>query len=278
MDYLLRDAHYTGLNYGTYDRDYLLHHFCTVKIADREILAIKENALHCVEDFLTARFAWYSQVVRSSRGAKFDALAKELCFYLLERKKIVTYSELLEQVKEDPIKFYSFNDHYFMTRVHELYYQGYFRNNKKISDIAECILFSRSPKTIRISEFKQRILDQDDSDEINRIRKKALEKVAEFKAYLEKVGDSSDWLVADIPSRDLVFTKSKRRIVKGKSYENLLLERDPVKILTNNESVKLLVDVENSIISKLQNSTNFVPHVYCSPSAYAKLEQSGMIG
>ncbi|MEX0798021.1 MAG: HD domain-containing protein, partial [Bacteriovoracaceae bacterium] len=78
MDYLLRDAHYTGLNYGTYDRDYLLHHFCVVKVGDQEILAIKHNALHCVEDFLSARFAWYSQVVRSARGAKYDALAEEL--------------------------------------------------------------------------------------------------------------------------------------------------------------------------------------------------------
>ena len=88
MDYLLRDAHYTGLNYGNYDRDYLLHHFVTFDSAGEDILAIKHNALHCVEDFLSARFAWYSQVVRSSRGAKYDALAEEITFYLLEKGEI----------------------------------------------------------------------------------------------------------------------------------------------------------------------------------------------
>ena len=65
MDYLLRDAHYTGLKYGSYDRDYLLYHFEARRVQNHDILTINHNALHCVEDFLSSRFAWYSQVIRS---------------------------------------------------------------------------------------------------------------------------------------------------------------------------------------------------------------------
>lgn len=273
MDYLLRDAHYTGLNYGTYDRDYLLHHFCTAEVAGEEILAIKHNALHCVEDFLNARFAWYSQVVRSSRGAKYDALAEELTFYLLEKGEIFTYSELLEMVKNDPVMFFSFNDQYFIGRIHQLYYEGYFTKDAKMQDIAHSLLFEISPRTIRCEEFKQRILSQDDIVVNDKQRKKALDKVSEIEAILKRKGNEGDWIVVDIPKKSIVFTKSKKRIVKDQHYPNMLLERDPTKILTDTGEVQLLVDVENSIIAQVQNSYNFVPNVFCSDSAYQLLKE-----
>ena len=56
-----------------------------------------------------------------------------------------------------------------------------------------------------------------------------------------------------------------------------MLERDPAKILTDTGDVQLLVDVNNSIISNLQNVNNFVPNVYCSESAYELLKSEGII-
>ncbi|MBD65659.1 MAG: hypothetical protein CME62_10665 [Halobacteriovoraceae bacterium] len=277
MDYLLRDAHYTGLNYGTYDRHYLLHHFRTVNVGETKILAIKHNALHCAEDFLNARFAWYSQVVRSARGAKFDALAEEMTFYLLEKNKIYSYSDLLDMAKNDPIKFYGFNDQYFMTLLHNLYLEGFFNKNVRMQEIAECLLFARSPRTIRIEEFKQRILNQDNKDENEKIQRRALEKVDEIRKILKNKGSEKDWIVEDIPKKNIVFTKSKKRIIKDQKGPNVLLERDPTKILTDNGEVQLLVDVENSIISQIQNTFNFVPNVYCSQSAYDLLVKEGII-
>jgi HD superfamily phosphohydrolase len=277
MDYLLRDAHYTGLNYGTYDRDYLLHHFVTVKVADHDILAIKHNALHCVEDFLNARFAWYSQVVRSSRGAKYDALAEELTFYLLEKGAIYSYADLLEMVKNDPFMFFSFNDNYFMTLIHKLHREKFFDKDVRIKDIVECLLFEKSPRTIRCKEFKQRILNQDESSENEKFHKRAQDKVKEIEAVIKKKGGKNDWIVVDIPQKSIVFTKSKKRIIKDQEFQNILLERDPTKILTDSGEVQLIVDVENSIISQVQNSYNFVPNVFCSESAHELLKAEKII-
>ena len=277
MDYLLRDAHYTGLNYGTYDRDYLLHHFRTVKVGNQDILAINQNALHCVEDFLSARFAWYSQVVRSGRGAKYDALAEELTFYLLEKGQIYSYSQLLDMAAHDPTKFYSFNDTYFMGLVHRLYSEGFFAKNVRMKDIAEALLFEKSPRTIKIDAFRQRILNQDETSVNEKVFKKAWDKVEEIRAFLKKHGDDKDWIVADIPKKSIVFVKSKRGIIKGKSHDNILLERDPVKILLDSGETQLLVDLDNSVISNLQNAFNFVPNVFCSDSAYALLKSAGLL-
>ena len=65
--------------------------------------------------------------------------------------------------------------------------------------------------------------------------------------------------------------------MRSKTQENLLLERDPVKILLDNGDVKLLGDVENSVISNLQDKFNFVPNLYCSDSAYELLLKEGVI-
>lgn len=277
MDYLLRDAHYTGLNYGTYDREYLLHHFVVTEQAGHEVLAIKHNALHSVEDFLSARFAWYSQVVRSARGAKYDALAIVVTKYLLENGLIYSYSDLLKMVSEDPIKFYHFNDTYFMNLLHGLFYEGKLDKDQKIKDIVSCLLFEKSPRTIHCDEFQQRILSQDDQDEAEKYIKKAKEKSEQIRDFLKKKGEAKDWLVEDIPKKNIVFVKSKRNIIKSRTNANLLLERDPVKIQTENGDTQLLVDVPNSIISKLQDSFNFVPNVYCSDSAYQLLLDEGIV-
>lgn len=277
MDYLLRDAHYSGIKYGTYDRDYLLHHFRVANVNGHDVVAINHNALHAVEDFLMARFAWYSQVIRSARGARFDAIADELTFYMLEKGKIYSYSQLMDMIANDPDKFYTFNDQYFMQQVHKYYTDGSFDKNPKIKDLASCLLFGHAPRSVKCEEFKQRILNQDEDHELNKILKHAEDKIKEIKEILKKKGTEKDWIVEDIPKKHIIFVKSRRKIVKSKTSENLLLERDPAKILMDNGDVKILGDVENSIISNLQNKFNFVPNVFCSDSAYELLKQEGII-
>lgn len=277
MDYLLRDAHYSGIHYGTYDRDYLLNHFRSVKVGEHDIMVINHNALHAVEDFLMARYAWYSQVIRSARGARFDAIAEEVMMYLLEKGKVYSYSQLMDMVANDPVKFYSFNDQYFMQTVHSLYSSGELDKSPRIKDMAHRLLFEIAPKTIRVDEFKQRLLDQDDDTGNEKILRRAQEKVKEIKDVLKKKGTELDWVLEDLPRKHIMFVKSRKKLVKSKTTENLLLERDPAKILLDSGEVRLLGDVENSVIATLQNKFNFVPNVYCSDSAWELLKNEGVI-
>jgi uncharacterized protein len=271
MDYLLRDAYYTGLKYGTYDWDYLTHHFRAKDVGGQKILTIKANALHCVEDFLTARFAWYSQVLRSPRGAKFDALAEKICSYLLEKQMILSYEDLLNLIKGGAEGFYQFNDQYFMTLIYKYYTNGDFDKNPKIKDMVYCLLFGETPKAIKLDEFKQRLLIQDDTSVNEKHSKKAFEKAQDIQDLIAKKGGPREWVIPDIPTKNIVFVKSKGRIIKGNSKSNILLERDPVKISFSNGDIKVLADIDNSIISRLQNTLNFAPNVFCSKQAYKTL-------
>lgn len=276
MDYLLRDAHYTGLKYGSYDRDYLLYHFKPHRVGGHDILTIKANALHCIEDFLMSRFSWYSQVIRSPRGAKYDAIAQRLCFYFLEKGLIYRYSDLLDMISNSPEKFWGFNDSYFMGIVHKTFMDGTLDKDPEIKDMAETLLFARGARHAFCTDLKQTLLNQDDPKESERVRKKAQAKVQEIEEVLKKKGSKSDWIIPDLPSKEIIFVKSKKSLVKNSST-NVLLERDPVKISFENGDVKLLADIENSVISRLNSTNNYIPNVFLSESSYNLLLKEGII-
>lgn len=58
MDYLLRDAHYTGVNYGTIDIDRILRMLRPF----RDRIVVKESGMHAVEDYLMSRYQMYWQI------------------------------------------------------------------------------------------------------------------------------------------------------------------------------------------------------------------------
>jgi HD superfamily phosphohydrolase len=58
MDYLLRDAYFTGVNYGTFDLDRILR----VLRPYQGRIVVKESGMHAVEDYLMSRYQMYWQV------------------------------------------------------------------------------------------------------------------------------------------------------------------------------------------------------------------------
>lgn len=276
MDYLLRDAYYTGLKYGSYDRDYLLYHFTPRRVEGHDILTIKYNAIRCVEDFLSSRFSWYSQVVRSPRGAKYDAIAAKIYSHFLEQGYVHKYSDLLEMVAKNPDKFFAFNDMYFMGILHEYYSRKFLVDTPDIEDMCRTLLFEQGARTARCNEFRQLLLDQDNPEFNRTIYEKAEQKVQEMTEVIREHGDRKDWIISDLPTREIVFTKSYKSIIRS-SKMNVLLERDPVKITYENGDIKLLTEVENSTISRLQRTSNFIPNVFISESAHYLLLRKGMI-
>ncbi|ASA25019.1 HD domain-containing protein [Paenibacillus donghaensis] len=58
MDYLLRDAHYTGVNYGTIDIDRILR---MLRPYNGRVV-VKESGMHAIEDYLMSRYQMYWQV------------------------------------------------------------------------------------------------------------------------------------------------------------------------------------------------------------------------
>jgi HD superfamily phosphohydrolase len=98
MDYLQRDAYFTGVSYGHFDMERILR----VMRPLEDQVVIKETGMHAVEDYIMSRYQMYWQVYfhPASRGAEV------ILIKILHRAK-----ELYEQgyaFKLDPHHFYSF--------------------------------------------------------------------------------------------------------------------------------------------------------------------------
>src|SRR5690625_3586030 len=58
MDYLLRDAYYTGVSYGQFDMERILR----VMRPTEDQIVIKSSGMHAVEDYIMSRYQMYWQV------------------------------------------------------------------------------------------------------------------------------------------------------------------------------------------------------------------------
>lgn len=70
MDYLLRDAYFTGTSYGQYDIERILR---TFKVSGDK-LTIKESGVHSIEDYIMARYHMYYQVYYHPVGRAVEAI------------------------------------------------------------------------------------------------------------------------------------------------------------------------------------------------------------
>lgn len=279
MDYLMRDAHYTGLKYGQIDREFILYHMTTFDTGDgRPGLAIRDNAMHAVEDFLIARFGWYSQVVRNSGGAKYDILAEVITKHFLEKKMMWQFQELLQMVEHDPDRFFGFNDTYFFNLTHQAHLEKTAKN-PKIQEMIQMLLFRQSPVEYQMAPFEHRLVSRNEEGirERESIVKRIREQVHGFEECIKQNGDGTEWILYDIPESDIVFSRSMPDIVRKRQGDNLLQERDPVKIMDRQGRVSLLIERENSIIRILSQVVNFIPVLYMNPKAHTLLKGKGLV-
>ncbi|RYX99745.1 HD domain-containing protein, partial [bacterium] len=85
MDYILRDAHMTGVRYGSYDLKWILEHLTVAEFNGKYRLVIEKKAIDAVEQYLTARFYMYRNVYEHKTSRIFEimlqALIKEIKNY-----------------------------------------------------------------------------------------------------------------------------------------------------------------------------------------------------
>ncbi|WP_077215110.1 HD domain-containing protein [Bacillus dakarensis] len=88
MDYLQRDAYFTGVSYGHFDMERILR----VMRPQEDQVVIKQTGMHAVEDYIMSRYQMYWQVY----------------FHPVTRSAEVILTKILQRVKELYQKSYSF--------------------------------------------------------------------------------------------------------------------------------------------------------------------------
>ncbi|MGZ3698276.1 MAG: hypothetical protein ACXWP5_09085, partial [Bdellovibrionota bacterium] len=278
MDYLMRDSHYTGIKYGQFDREYIMANLVTYDAGGGQLaFGVRENAVHAVEDFLIARFSWYSQIIKNPGSAKFDIMSSHVAKAFLEQDLLHQFQDLLTMVEEGDERFYWWNDIYFMNRAQEIRIQKKIKD-PRIAELNEMLLYRHPPKTVHHPLFAHRILKSDGNEtEKEKLIVKIKDLVEEFNRVLKKHGKGKEWLLADIPEKDVVFTRGLNYVVKKRSSDNLYRERDPIKVVSKSGKPSLLVERENTLMQHLSGFINFVPSVYANDSAISLLRSRGLI-
>jgi hypothetical protein len=228
---------------------------------------------------LIARFAWYSQVVRNSSSAKFDILAAHLASYLLENKLIYQFHELLDLAEDDPERFFGFNDVYFMSRIQDLYWSKEIKD-PVINEQMRMLIYRIPPRTLRMPQSVHRILEVDGSGTVSSraaVTRKLETKLQEIEHVFKKHGKGNEWIIADIPSKDVIFTKAIKTILRKGETDNMYGDRDSIKIVDKNGKPSLLVERDNSLVAKLSAYVNFIPNVYGNEAAYELLQRKKII-
>ncbi|MED3964222.1 HD domain-containing protein [Niallia taxi] len=91
MDYLLRDAYFTGVSYGNFDMERILR----VMRPREDQAVIKQSGMHAVEDYIMSRYQMYWQVY----------------FHPVSRSAEVILTKILHRAKHLHEQFYSFIHH-----------------------------------------------------------------------------------------------------------------------------------------------------------------------
>lgn len=278
MDYLLRDSHYTGIKYGQFDREYVLANLVTYDAGDGQYaFGVRDNAIHAIEDFLIARFSWYSQVIKNPGSAKFDIMSSHIAKAYLEHDLIYQFHDLLNFIEKGDERFYWWNDIYFMNTMQETHIKKKIKDHR-IAELTEMLLYRHPPKTIHHPLFQHRILKEDGTGkERDKLIQRMKAHAALMEAAIKKHGTGREWLLVDIPEKDVVFTKGLSQIVKKRNSDSLYRERDPIKVVSRDRKPSLLVEGENTLMKHLSGFINFVPSAYCNEATLKLLKDKKLV-
>lgn len=143
MDYLLRDAYFTGTSYGSFDLNRILR---TMKVVD-DRLVIKESGVHAVEDYIMARYHMYWNVYFHPVSRSYEAILNSLFKRMshLRNDEIMDVYPLLKAFlnEEEP----NIKSHFILDEALMLYYFNKMQTSK------DCILSDLSTRLLNRKLF-----------------------------------------------------------------------------------------------------------------------------
>lgn len=212
MDYLQRDAYYTGVSYGHFDMERILR----VMRPREDQVVIKSSGMHAVEDYIMSRYQMYWQVY----------------FHPVSRSAEVILTKILHRAKALSEKGYSF--------LHEpTHFQAFFDGNIELEDylaLDESILLTYFQLWIRetdpiLSDLSRRFVNRKLFNYVEIDPAKDYQKLRELENLFRKAGiDPQYYLVLD-SSSDLPYDFYR----PGEEEERL-----PIHLLMPNEEIREL--------------------------------------
>src|SRR4051794_7651820 len=212
MDYLQRDAYFTGVSYGQFDMERILR----VMRPREDQVVIKKSGMHAVEDYIMSRYQMYWQVY----------------FHPVTRSAEVILTKILHRAKHLHEKYYSF-------KQHPIHFYSLFEDETTLEDylkLDESIILYyfqmwQEEEDSILSDLCRRFMNRDLFQYVEFDPAKEYKKMAELSLLFKKAGlDPEYYLVVD-SSSDLPYDFYR----PGEEEERL-----PIQLLMSNGDIREL--------------------------------------
>lgn len=270
LDYMIRDTQNTGINVNV-DLDYIINnmYLCKRKLngKDRQVICYSSKALPAIEQFLLAKYYWYSNILFYEKAYIANYIARRIFSYLIIEKKLNNYMSMenLEKTIEKPEEFFFFNDTFFWNQIKDIV-----SSPKQYSDIivklSKLLVNRKFPLLLDETTFnnikKERGLPKEIQLQPSINLKKALkEKIQTFKtAFIE-----DDYIVPIPIEKNIIKISKNDEIGENKSYEkssNDLSEEDQELIFLANEDINITFDKKRCTQIANNNQNQFLDLFY----------------
>ncbi len=181
MDYLLRDSHYCGVQYGTFDLGRILNTLTLDGEAEEGSLklAIDEDGVHALEAFVLARYYMFTQIYFHDVRRAYDLVLTDFIAELLEDDTSNGKYPGTDKIEE-----------YLMWDDNRVLFEARKRADPSIRNLAWRIIYRQHPKEVYSTE------DSPDSGLVRKIDRNLLNEVSEhfpdLQFWLDKAIDHPD--------------------------------------------------------------------------------------
>lgn len=187
MDYMKRDTINTGIQ-ASVDIDFIIHNMTCCEVTDKKEtklkrIAFKEEALQAIEQFLLAKYYWYSNIIYYDKSYIINCIAQRIYSKLLfegkinqEYSSVDNFKKLLE---DNPDKFFFFNDNYFWQQIQNItnsgkksdliYKLSHMLINRKFPEIKNQAFFDEHFKNNKLINTHCQITDNTDYEKAKEV-------------------------------------------------------------------------------------------------------------
>lgn len=164
MDYMLRDTSNTGISVSI-DLDFIIENMDIKKytqyksIGGKDVICFDSKALPAIEQFLLAKYYWYSNILYYDKAYIINFMARRLFSYILLNNNELKFNTL-EKIKtslETPEEFFFFNDSLFWNELHNIIENKNDKYPELIVNLAKMFVNRDFPILLNEEEFKKRI-------------------------------------------------------------------------------------------------------------------------
>ena len=274
IDYIVRDATFSGTSYGTFELGLLLRNLVVRKYNGADIVGIRPKGIPIVDQYLISKYFSYTQVIYNKHVAIYETMAEIMTkqFIKLDRAPYPKQEILIKDIKlnEKNDLFLRFTDRFFWSQIDSIkvedlkgyvpeYVLSIHRNLSRYqdfetSDDGEIIITLNNREDVfnllKSSHIYNNLIKDDKRLVIFHVKGFTSEvNESDFRDRLQKLGnDGKSESSEDLENRFL--TKNTTRLQEG------------IPILEEGSNPKLLVDDSRSIMNHLYNTKTYILREY----------------